>query len=375
MRWCTLLVSLFLLVVGFTPDARADAPPSDVSLAQFGEAALPPVPDGYLQRQDGAVRWEYPAEAGTIVDGLANDLRHEWPRIERELGAEIEDGLIIRIGRNPDEMAALAPAHAPPPPYAVGVAYPASGLILLTLSAPETWERPDVTQVLTHELSHIALHRAVNGQPVPRWLTEGLAIHQARERSLERVQTLWEATVRGQLIALDDLSHRFPSQPHEVSIAYAQSADFIRWLNGRESSGQHFAELIRRIRSGQPFETAVSQTYSQGIGQLEYAWRNELTERYGAFPLLLGTGVIWFGIALLVVVAWFRRRADSKRILERWESEDGERDMPEPSAAPQLSRPDGSVARPEGDTRPGSDIPPPAEIPTVVWEGRSHTLH
>ena len=70
---------------------------------------------------------------------------------------------------------------APPPAYAVGVAYPALGLVLLTLSAPDTWERPDLDRVFIHELAHVATHRAAGGNGVPRWLDEGIAIHVAGE--------------------------------------------------------------------------------------------------------------------------------------------------------------------------------------------------
>lgn len=368
MRWPTLLL-MVLWMLGAPLAAGADAPPSDISLAQFDVTALGPPPEGYLDRLDDEVRWEYPALAGGLIDALAETVHREWPRLERELGVDVDDELFIRIGTNPEQMAALAPVHAPPPGYAVGVAYPASGLILLTLSAPETWERPDLVQVLTHELSHIALHRAVNGHPVPRWLTEGLAIYQAGERSLERTQTLWEATVRGQLIALDDLSRGFPRRPHEVSVAYAESADFVEWMIEQDPEGRQFGELIGRIGNGQPFETAVSQAFSRGIGQLEFVWRGELTERYGAFPLLFGTGVIWFGIAILVVMAWFRRRADSRRILERWERDEEVASSPEvprePLAAPGNSPEAADVALTQ----------PPPDVPKVVWDGQSHTLH
>lgn len=375
MRWRTLLLTV-LWIVGAPLAARADAPPSDVSLAQFEATALGPAPEGYLERREREVRWEYPAMAASLIEPLVETVHREWPRLERELGVDIDDELLIRVGTNPEEMAALAPVHAPPPAYAVGVAYPASGLILLTLSAPETWERPDLPQVLTHELSHVALHRAVNGHPVPRWLTEGLAIYQARERSLERTQTLWEATVRGQLIALDDLSRGFPRRPHEVSIAYAESADFVEWMIEQDPEGRRFGELIRRIADGQPFETAVSQTFSRGIGQLEFVWRAELTERYGAFPLLFGTGVIWFGIAILMITAWFRRRADSRRILERWDrDEEGRDEQHEAVFPPKAPRelPTASESSPE--EADAEFTHPPPDVPTVVWDGRSHTLH
>ncbi|UJR80522.1 peptidase MA family metallohydrolase [Sandaracinus amylolyticus] len=397
MRLLSSLLTALLLLVAPVSRARADDPPvpSDVSLAQFEASALPEAPEGFVTRVVGEVRWDHPRAASPLVDELVATLGREWPRIERELGRDIDDALVIRIARDPEEMAALAPPSAPPPGYAVGVAYPATGLVLLTLSAPSTWERPSVPQVLTHELSHVALHRAAAGRPVPRWLSEGLAIHQARERSFERVQTLWEATVRGTLLPLDDLSRGFPAQAHRVSVAYAESADFVEWLRLRGGDDAHFRELVSRIARDQPFETAVSQTWSAGIGQLEHEWREGLSERYGAMPLLLGTGLIWALIGVLVVLAWWRRRRDAKRTLDRWGAE--EATAARAAAVARIAvvtttRPvrddatadDSDPSDEDDDSDDGDDdASPPREargprdphVPTIVWEGRSHTLH
>lgn len=407
-----LLLALFSLV-GSPANAQERRPPvpSDVSLARFDSAALPAAPEEFLSRTVGSVRWDYPAAAQALVDELMSTHRDAWPRIERELGVDVDDSLVIRVGRDPEEMAALAPRAAPPPPYAVGVAYPATGLVLLTLAAPETWERPAIPQVLTHELSHVALHRAVGGRPVPRWLSEGLAIHQARERSFERMQTLWEATVRGTLIPLDELSRSFPSQPHRVSVAYAQSADFVEWLRRRGGDDRRFAELVSRIGRDQPFESAVSLTWSAGIGQLEHEWRTGLGERFGTLPLLLGTGTVWVLIGVLVVIAWARRRRENRRTLGRWQSEEDAEDRARAAAIASASISAFAARGGESRTLVGGGPPPPAptsgdaddggrddlddgdddasprmsalgprqgrdpHVPTIEWEGRSHTLH
>lgn len=367
-------------------DAHRETP-SDVSSAVFPRERLPEVPAGFISRESDAVHWDHPAEAraGEIVDQLDAIVRIEWPRIERELGADVADELVIRVARNPDEMRALAPSEAPPPAYAVGVAYPASGLVLLTLSAPETWDRPDLAHVVVHELSHVALHRALDGRAVPRWFTEGLAIRQAHERSFERIQSLWDATVRGQLIPLDDLSRSFPARPHQVGIAYAESADFVEWLHRRGDGPAHIAELVSRIRRGQDFETAVSQTWSLGIGQLEHEWREGLAERFGAMPLLLGTGVIWFVISVLVVIAWARRKSDARRTVHRWEAEEAEeaeeaRARARAQALAELrarAEAHGKAAARQSDD--GDEDGAPAErdphLPTIRWEGRDHTVH
>ena len=57
-------------------------------------------------------------------------------------------------------MARLAPPESPPPKYAVGVAYPALKLVLVSLVDPKSFEGTDLVEVLKHELAHVALEDA-----------------------------------------------------------------------------------------------------------------------------------------------------------------------------------------------------------------------
>ena len=416
------IASVMLLARGVGAQDARPVPLEPITDAPVvaADAAIPGLPEGFEQIDDGDVRWESPVPARFEVERLRPIVTREWPRVRSELGDAIDGMLTIRVGRDPEEMARLAPPSAPPPEYAVGVAYPALGLVVLTLTSPATWEPPPLDRVVVHELSHIALHRATRAQPVPRWFAEGLAIHQADERDMERVRTLWEATVRGRLLRLDDLSHRFPPRPHQASLAYAESADFVAWLydRGGEGGPRQVRDMITRISHGQRFETAISQTWSLGLGQLEEEWRTEVGERYGALPLLLSSGLVSILIVTLVVAAWARRKRRAREVLARWAEEEqaaderaqqiaaraaalrelvaaradrrdveDEDDADDDDEAP-VERIHSDAPRPDGGARPtdgaiASDtalsMPPPRRdgetVPTIVWEGRNHTLH
>ena len=362
--------------------AAADDLPVDV--ADTGPAradlALPDAPDGYVRERRGEVRWDFPEQATSVARELQAAYRRDWPRVVAELGGAIRGDLVIRVGRNPEEMRALAPTEAPPPGYATGVAYPARGLVLLTLAAPETWERPDVERVLVHELSHVALHRAVGGHRVPRWFSEGVAIHQAREHSFDRMRTLWGGTVGDRLLPFSRLDASFPSHPHRVNLAYAQSADFVRWLRAREDGERKFREVIRRLGEGQSFDTALERTYSASITNLEVEWHESLVERFQAFPLLLGSGGLWVFAALLIVVAYARRKRKERDKYAEWEEEEraaAEALVPR-FASSTTSGP--SPSAPDDEVEVLYVVPPEPRrvesgIPTVEHEGRSHTLH
>jgi hypothetical protein len=362
-------------------DAAQPAPtalerPSDVGIA----IAVPPLPEGFDETRDGIVLWQFPAAARGLVDALRDTTRADLTRVTRDLGAS-EEEVIVRVARDPDEMRACAPPDAPPPSYAVGVAYPGLSLIILTLSAPTTWERPPVDRVLVHEWSHVSLHRAIGGRSVPLWFNEGLAIHEARERSMDRVRTLWEATVRDTLIPLDSLSSHFPARPHAVDLAYAESADFVGWLFERGDAGStEVGRMLERIADGQRFEEAISQTFSAGIGQLEDEWRTELGRRYAALPLLLGSSLAWIVVLVLLVLAYRRRRKDDARTLARWEADEAREEVARLARA----RADLDALRAESDAEvdaetddgaPPRPRPPEDGVPRVVHDGQRHTLH
>ena len=161
------------------------------AVAQEAPELVLPVPsDDYHTEQIGPVTWTYPKSERERVAPLIEGLDDHWRQVVNGFGVIVSDELVIRVARNPREMRALAPVDMPPPDYATGVAYSRWGVILLTMSSPDSWEPPDLEVVLVHELSHVALHRAVDGNDVPRWFNEGVAIHQSEARMLPRMESL-----------------------------------------------------------------------------------------------------------------------------------------------------------------------------------------
>ncbi len=378
----TLLAPVLLLSTWTTALGQDHAPP-DVGVASPPEAdggvtevRLPEPPDDYLTERRGGVEWTFPAAATSEVRELMDVFGDSWARIEEDLGGPIDDTLTIRVARDPDEMHELSPVGHPPPEYASGVAYPPFGVILLSLTAPESWERPDMEALLTHELSHVALHRAVEGHRVPRWFGEGLAIYQAGEQSLDRVRTLWSASVAGNVVPLDRLSESFPSRPHRVNVAYAQSADMVAFLRRDARDARSFRILVRNVRDGMPFEEAVRQSYDATLGTLEDDWRASLDERFQAIPLVVTGGGLWVLLSVLIVVAWVRRRRKDRARLRRWAQEEAaEKDA---LARTERALADKLAARDEEERILVPDEPPQgreSDVPTIEYEGRNHTLH
>lgn len=379
-RTHSFLLALAVLTATLTSARRASAEapearePADV-LAVDTSLAIPPLPSGFVEKRIGEVRWAYHGSDADIARDLQSKLEASWHKVVRELGRAVPNDLTIRIARGPEDMRALAPKANPPPDYAVGVAYPALGLIILSVVTPESWLPPDLPTVMTHELSHVALHRAVRGAALPLWFVEGLATHQAGEQRITRVRTLWEATVAGDILPLDLVSRSFPTRPQQVNLAYAQSADLVRHLLSSSSEAGRLPRMLGHVAEGASFEQAVTMAYRTDIDYLERDWRQTLNERFRILPMVLTGTALWGGIALLAIVAFVRRRSQHHAKLARWAEEEAASDralLALSQRAPALNI--------QGDARIINvyALPAPvreAGVPTVEHDGQRHTLH
>jgi hypothetical protein len=340
-------------------------------------AELPPIPQDFVRIDRGWIALELPRSVSDRVDGLeraATDLRE---RLSSDLGQPVLDHVLVRIARTPDQMAELSPRGAPPPPYAAGVAHPSLHLALLALQAPETWEAPDLTELLRHELTHLALTDAVGGHHVPRWFDEGLAVHESGELPVARFWALWDATVSKRLLPLADLDRSFPADRYDVNVAYAESADFVRFLM-RDADRARYGSLVDRVRAGVPFGRALADAYGTDIAKLEYEWREERSRRFGLAPVLTGSGLLWVAIVGLMVAAWTKRRRRARAILAQWAREEAEQQARAQVALAASREP--ASARPEPDgavpaVPSGRRSSPPPTLPLVEHDGRWYTLH
>ena len=333
------------------------------------EFALPSPLDGYESERIGAVTWTFPeSERGRVAE-LIEGFDAHWAKVSADFGVVIDDELVIRVARNPREMRAMAPVGHPPPDYATGVAYSRWGVILLTMSAPQTWEPPDLEVVLVHELSHVALYRAVLGTPVPRWFNEGVAIHQSEVRLLPRMESLLRAAAQRSMLRLSELDKHFPDHPHEVNIAYAQSADVVGFLRRSDNDERRFHRLVESLREGETFDTALATAYGWTRVGLERQWRDSLRTRYRILPALLAGSTVWVAAAILVVFAYRKRRRYHHLKLEQMEY----REQLEAVAA--ASEPPPPPSSPPGEATAATTAVTDKGVPIVEHDGESHTLH
>jgi hypothetical protein len=347
---------------------------------------LPAVPAGFNTVDAGWIHFSYPPSTRGRIEPLivaADSIRQE---LAARLGHAVLPNVHVRVARTPGEMTTLAPEGAPYPRYASGVAYSEIGLVLLTLSPSVPSSLYDVGEVFRHELAHVALEDATGGSiRVPHWFNEGLAVHLSGESSLLRLKTLSTATLAGRLVPLGRLERGFPSDATAADLAYAESADVVRFLL-RQQDRDRFPALIARVREGQSFVAALRDAYGLDLPTLEYEWREEIAKRYSFWPVLFSGSLVWAGVLLLFVLGFRRKKKKSQETLERWAREEAYAELMRARESLSSAPPRVHIVLPGHEAQVPSSVPsdlpamPPApmfdgDVPRVEHDGRWHTLH
>jgi hypothetical protein len=171
---------------------------------------------------------------------------------------------------------------------------------------------------------------------VPRWLHEGFAYQHSAEWSWARMETLAGMSWFGGIIPIGELDRSFPAEELPAHRAYAQSYDFVGFLarrgrwEDREDDGDRwpFRRFLAAISRGSDPDTAARHAFGRPIRALFDEWRTDLSQRYMLMPIGLFGLAMWILAALLLVLAWRRRRKQNRQRLAQWEQEEALRTPP-----------------------------------------------
>jgi len=279
------------------------------------------------------------AESGlerTAVD-LAERADAALLRISADLSGLPSPRMIeVRLVRDAQDLASVAPAGRGAPAWAVGVAYPDLGIISIAMRRNSSFVEPIST--LKHELAHLALGAAL-GDRAPHWLHEGFAYQHSSEWSRERVETLAGMAWMGTIIPLHELDQSFPREELPANRAYAESYDFVGFLSRRgrwddksdDGDRYPFQRFLREIGDGASPDVAAVHAFGRPLKALFEEWKEDLASRYKFMPLGLLGLAMWALCALLLMAAWWRRRRQNRRRIAVWDLEDAARRVHETS--------------------------------------------
>jgi hypothetical protein len=235
----------------------------------------------------------------------------------------------IRVVGDAADMQSVAPGGRTVPAWAAGVAFPDLGIVIVATRRAS--QILDIDEVLHHELAHLALGAAL-GNRAPRWLHEGFAYQHSAEWSWDRTETLAGMAWGNNIIPLEQLDHSFPAQELPVSLAYAESFDFVGYLSRRgrwedkDDDGDRwpFRKFLGLVGHGSTIDAAAVKAFGRPIQDLFREWREDLSRRFVLLPAGVFAALIWIVSALLLALAFLRRRRMRLRRYAQWDAEEAE---------------------------------------------------
>lgn len=301
---------------GAWADAGADHPrgPSMsqavLPLSWDADQGLPALPAEWSVVEGHHARIHHdPADHALALD-LARHAAASVPAFADRLGIAAGPTIDIVLAHTQEQFDDLQPGS--PPDWADGTAWPSRGLVFLRANRIRPGTEEPLPVVLDHEIIHILMGRAFDDQPVPRWLQEGVAQVWARQFTAATTETLAKGLLGRDLLSLSDLASGFPADPVQARLAYAQSADFVAWLQN-EHGPQAIPTVVHRMAGGASFGMAMREATGLTTSELDAQWRSRL-ESSGLWltPLLSETAFLGVGSVVLLVggVGVLRRRRE-----------------------------------------------------------------
>jgi len=196
--------------------------------------------------------------------------------------------------------------------WTAGHASPDIGVLLVS-NGSQSAELIEMERQIPHELMHILEYKQAGASysAIPAWLNEGLATSVELYPDPDLQRFLVEAQTSGSLLSFASLCEGFPQDAKTAQLAYAQSASFVNYLNGRFGS-EVFAKMIENSASGQTCISAVNSAAEVSLEQLEKDW---LSYTFTAStPVNFGVlaVVISLGVLLVVIMILFLRKRHTK---------------------------------------------------------------
>lgn len=257
--------------------------------------------------------------------GIANELIGKIESIREQIiantGKDYTGKTVILIAPTIAAFQKLQPAGAKIPLWAAGVAYPESNLIILRSPFSVKTGHPDMLEIFTHELSHIAIGRALSGKEIPAWLAEGLAIYEAREWEFARTRVLIRAALTDTLIPLTQLTSDFPIENDRAELAYAESFMFISFLINRIGRDAFHRFLLDYSDHGDT-EGALRRATGLSLPELQSKWLLYLKLRISWLPIVTSATTLWFVATVIFITGYVRKRKQGLAKLRRWEEEE-----------------------------------------------------
>ncbi len=256
--------------------------------------------------------------------------------VDERLSIAPEDAVMIILAPGGKEgFKAAQPGIVPIPEWAIGVAYPREKVIVISHPDEVDFRHKNLSKVITHEYVHVALGIYLGDNVPPKWLQEGLAAVVAKERTLTSSTTIGVAALGGRIIPFEQLDYQWPRSRNKADLAYAQSADFLSWIEVRFGP-ESFKIIIDNYRQDGDINRALEAATGKNLTTLEMEWQKMVRKKYIWVGVLTGSVSMWFIMSIIVIIGWARKKRRGKLKMEQWQLEDEMRGLWKADEEPEI---------------------------------------
>ncbi len=252
---------------------------------------------------------------GTEAKALAERAPGVLADLERDLGLRLDGEVTVRI--LPPRRPAAGEGGAPD--WAVGYVGSGTEEVVLRGDLVRSYPFEDLLSLLGHELTHLLLDSLPAGRgALPRWFHEGVAVTESRRWSFRDTLALGTLLLTGRPPRLETLAREFPAEEGAARAAYAESFNFIAYLE-REHGPGAVRRILGGMKAGMSFPEAFRSATGTSLGEAERDWEGRVNFAYRWVPALTSTSVLWMAITLLVLLGRLAKRRRERAIRDAWE--------------------------------------------------------
>jgi len=258
---------------------------------------------------------QHDLDTGKEILGI---LQSSLPRISSDLKLTQIRRITIIITPTEKEFQKMTSGSIPD--WGIAAANPSNGTIYL--KSPR-FARPeiDLKSVVIHELSHVLLGMALDGQYIDRWFDEGFAVYQSGEASMSNKVLFARSLVTNNPIHLSQIDAVLTFQRDKAGLAYQESHAAIDYLI-QQFGTETISNIVQQIRLSNDMDLALQHAIGMNQDTFESLWLKAMRNKYQwyiifEFPVLFSALLILFFITAWMVT---RKRINKRKKL--WDEEE-----------------------------------------------------
>lgn len=241
-----------------------------------------------------------------------DDRRKPLERLARKAVQQVEDDLMTQLSGDlhvefvgtPEAFKRVMQAHGAqgwPENWISGLALLDQDRVIVQVNGPGALL---TSEVVRHELAHVALHALSGGANLPRWYHEGVAMYLAGEATFERLRQQAGAAAFGELESLGQLNRGFGNENQVAAErAYAVSAGFVRFALMRSGDRRSILLLHARMRAGLDFPSAFTATFGTPQEALYSVYAAQIGQHASRWAVVVSDGMVWGLVSVLALFA------------------------------------------------------------------------